>query len=111
MVIFVTDVGMYWHHETPILEKYADSVVVVCVNGKKVTDKYKCIVSPYSATILGMDSSMQSERYKALESIREELRHAYTFHDDILFLTDNVPESLYPYLILKDMGKYNRLHL
>lgn len=111
MVIFVTDVGMYWNHEIPILEKYADSVVVVCVDGKKVTDKYKCIVSPYKATILGMDSSMQSERYRALESIREELRHAYTFHDDILFLTDNVPESLYPYIILKDMGEYNRLHL
>lgn len=41
MVIFVTDEGRYWNHENPVLEKYADCVVVVCLNGKKVTDKYR----------------------------------------------------------------------
>lgn len=45
MRIFVTDEGRCWNHENPILEKYAECVVVVCLNGKKVTDKYKCIIS------------------------------------------------------------------
>ena len=111
MVIFVTDVGMYWNHENPILEKYADNVVVVCIYGEKVTNKYKCIVSPYKSNILGCDNSMLSAKYRALESIKEELRNTHTYHDDILFLTDNAPGSLYPYLILKDMEKHNRLHL
>lgn len=112
MVIFVTDAGMYWNHETPILEKYADCVVVVCIYGKKVTDKYKCIVSPYEHVGLGYDNnSIQSLKYKALESVKEVLRNTHTYHDDILFLTDSAPESLYPYLILKDTEEYNSLHL
>lgn len=112
MVIFVTDAGMYWNHETPILEKYADCVVVVSVYGKKVTDKYKCIVSPYKQVGMGCDNySIQSLKYKTLESIKEELRNTHTYHDDILFLTDTAPESLYPYLILKDTDKSNSLHL
>lgn len=112
MVIFVTDAGRYWNHETPILEKYADCVVVVCLYGKKVTDKYKCIVSPYEHVGLGYDNnSIQSLKYKALESVKEELRNTYTYHDDLLFLTDSAPESLYPYLILKDTEEYNSLHL
>jgi len=43
MVIFVTDEGRYWNHKNPILEKYVDCVVVVCLNGEKVTDKYRCV--------------------------------------------------------------------
>lgn len=94
------------------MEKYADCVVVVCVYGKKVTDKYKCIVSPYKQVGMGCDNySIQSAKYKALESVKEELRNTYTYHDNLLFLTDSAPESLYPYLILKDTEEYNNLHL
>lgn len=50
MIIFVTDEGSFWNHENPVLEKYAEYVVVVCLNGKKVTDKYRCIISPYEYT-------------------------------------------------------------
>lgn len=113
MIIFVTDEGRYWNHENPILEKYADCVVVVCLNGKKVTDKYRCVVSPYKHSAgLGMtDYSVLSHKYKALESIREELRYSYAYHDDIVFLTDAEPQSLYPYLVLKDEEEYNNMHL
>lgn len=113
MFIFVTDEGRYWNHENPVLEKYAECVVVVCLNGKKVTDKYRCVVSPYENTgNFGMtDYSVLSHKYQALQSIHEELRHIYSYHDDIVFLTDAEPQSLYPYLVLKDDEDYNKIHL
>lgn len=112
MKIFVTDVGMYWNHENPILERYADCVVVVCLNGKKVTDKYKCFVSPYKPAGLGMDNhGVLSEKFEALKSVEQELRRTYSYHGELVFLADNEPQSLYPYLVLKDNEKYNSMHL
>ena len=112
MIIFVTDVGRYWNHKNPILEKYADCVTVVCVNGKKVTDKYRCIVSPYKEEVEEKeDYSILSTKYKALKSIQGDLREAYCYHDNILFLADNEPQSLYPYLVLKNDEEYNKMHL
>ena len=113
MVIFVTDEGRFWNHKNPVLERYARCVVVVCLNGKPVTDKYKCIVCQPDSTVgLGMtDYSIQSSKYKALEAVREELRSTYSYHDNLVFLTDAEPESLYPYLVLKEGGKHNKMHL
>jgi len=53
MLIFVSDEGGFWNHKNPILEKYADCVIVICLNGEAVTDKYKCIVSPFLYLIYG----------------------------------------------------------
>lgn len=112
MIIFVTDEGRYWNHENPILERYSDCVVVVCLNGEQVTDKYRCVVSPYKHVGLGMtDYSVLSNKFQALQSIRKELRRTYSYHDDLVFLSDAEPQSLYPYLVLKDDEKYNRMHL
>lgn len=112
MVIFVTDEGRYWNHKNPILEKYADCVVVVCLNGEEVTDKYKCVVSPYKHVGLGMtDYSVLSNKFEALKSVWPELRLNYGYHDDLVFLTDSEPQSLYPYLVLKDKEIHNRMHL
>ena len=47
MRLVVTDIGLIWNHGNPILKKYKDIVLVVCLNGKKVTDAYECFVSPY----------------------------------------------------------------
>ena len=113
MIIFVTDEGRYWNHENPILEKYAECVVVVCLNGKKVTDKYQCVVSPYEhKPRLGItDYSVLSNKYQALKSIRNELIDTYSYHEDLVFLTDAEPQSLYPYLALKEFGDFNKVHL
>lgn len=113
MLIFVTDEGRFWNHKNPILEKYADCVIVICLNGEAVTDKYKCIVSPYKPEVhLGMtDYSVLSQKYKALKSIEEKIREEYYYHDDLVFLTDGEPQSLYPYLVLKDDEEFNKLHL
>ena len=113
MLIVVTDEGRVWNHNSPVLEQYADCVLVVCLNGKAVTDKYKCFVSPYTPRKgMGMiDQSITGEKYRALESVSEKLRREFSYHDDIVFLTDEEPESLYPYLVLNDMHTYNRYHL
>ena len=113
MVIFVTDEGRFWNHENPVLEQYAQCVVVVCLNGKPVTDKFKCIVChPDSTVRLGMtDYGIQSRKYKALEAVRDELRSTYSYRDNVVFLTDSEPESLYPYLVLKENAKYSKMHL
>ena len=113
MIIFVTDEGRYWNHNNPILEKYADCVVVICLNGKKVTDKYQCIIVPYDhQPHLGMtDYSVLSTKFMALKQIRDEIRYSYSYHEDIVFLADTEPQSLYPYLVLKDDEEYNRMHL
>lgn len=113
MVIFVTDEGRYWNHENPLLERYAECVVVVCLNGKKVTDKYSCVVvqeEPHMG--LGMtDYSVLSSKFRALKSMQKVLRHKYSYHDDIVFLADAEPQSLYPYLVLKDDETFNKMHL
>lgn len=114
MLIIVTDEGRVWNHENPALEPFADCVLVVCLNGKKVTDKYQCFVSPYhgSDPILGwVDNSDTGSKFKALESVRHKLRRTHGYHEDILFLTDNAPQSLFPYFVLKDIEEHNRLHL
>lgn len=42
MRIVVTDTGNIWNHENLFLEQFKDIVLVVCLNGKEVTDKYEC---------------------------------------------------------------------
>lgn len=113
MLIIVTDEGRVWNHNTPVLEQYADCVLVVCLNGKPVTDKYRCFVSPYNEFHgVGMlDESITGEKYRALASVANELRHTFSYHDDIVFLTDEEPTSLLPFLVLKDMHTYNYFHL
>ena len=110
MRIFVTDVGNYWNHENPILERYAECVVVVCLNGKKVTDKYECVVSPYEPAEMDEEGEL-SLKFKALKSVEQKLRRTYSYHGELVFLTDNEPESLYPYLVLKDNERNNNMHL
>lgn len=112
MVIFVTDEGRYWNHNNPILENYAACVVVVCLNGKAVTDKYQCVVSPYKLIGMGTtDYGVSSAKFNALKTICDELVAECNYHQNIVFLADQEPESLYPYLLLKDEVEYNNLHL
>lgn len=66
-------------------------------SGKKVTDKFKCFVSPYKQVEEEIeDKRVLSTKYQALKSAKRELRQTYSCHGDILFLTDNEPQSLYP---------------
>lgn len=53
----------------------------------------------------------QSEKYKALESVADKLVFSFGYHEDILFLTDDNSESLYPFLVAGYKNNYNKKHL
>ena len=112
MILVVTDTGIIWNHENPFLKKYKDIVIVVCLEGEKVSDEYECFVVPYKTFGLGMDSyGIENRRLRALASMAAELNSRFSYHDDIVFLTDSEPSTLYPYFVLKDIAEYNRKHL
>ncbi|MDE5699435.1 MAG: membrane receptor RagA [Lachnospiraceae bacterium] len=112
MQIIVTDTAFIWNHENPGLEQLKDSVLVVCLEGKPVSDQYECFVSPYKQIGMGVDHfGAESQRYKALESVADDLNRELGYHDKILFLTDGNPESLYPFHVIKDRNAFNSLHL
>lgn len=112
MRILITDTGMIWNKDNPFLEKFKDILLVVCLDGKKATDKYNCFVSPYKAVGLGTDNfGIESGRFKALASVAKKLNSRLRYYEDIVFLADNEPSTLYPYYALKDINEYNNLHL
>ena len=112
MRIVVTDTALIWNHDNPALEQIGDAVLVVCLNGKKVTDKYKCFVSPYNFKSNGVDNfSVESNKYRMLELVADDLLYFLVSFDDILFLTDGNPESLYPFHIIKARNRFNNMHL
>ena len=112
MRLIVTDEGWIWNHNNPCLEAYKDVVLVVCLNGKKVTDKYECLVTPYSFHGLGSDSyGYKSRRLASLASIGDAFSRILWNYDDIVFLADYWPPSLYPLLVCNDFNRSNRLHL
>lgn len=112
MRLVVTDTDLIWNHENPILKKYKDAVLVVCLNGKKVTDEYECFVSPYKVVGMGIDKyGVEDQRFKALASVAGDLNSAFGYNDDIVFLADHSPMSLYPFYVAKERNEFNRLHL
>ncbi len=114
MRIVVTDSGTIWNHENPYLEQYKDAVLVVCLSGRKVTDKYECFVSPYTSNETeNQGYGLQSTKYQTLESVSEKLNWKFFLMEDVLFLTDSNPETLYPFYTLKNKvtNNHHSLHL
>lgn len=112
MRVIITDTAFIWNHDNPVLEVFKDVLLVVCLDGKAVTDKYDCFVSPYKHIGMGIDKfGVDDLRYKALESVADDLNRDLRYHDDILFLTDGNPKSLYPFYVIKDRNEFNSLHL
>lgn len=112
MRLIITDSNLIWHKDNPYLKKYKDVITVVCLDGKKITDEYECFVSPYKLFGLGMDKyGIEGHRFKALASVAGKLNAELDYHEDIVFLTDGDPCSLYPYYALKDIVEYNNIHL
>ena len=112
MILVVTDTGRIWNHENPFLEKYKDIVLVVCLKGKKVTDKYKCLVPSFKEPEIEMNEfGFEDKKFRALYSERKKLLKKFESSEDIVFLTDGEPSSLYPYFIVrKELISDRRLH-
>lgn len=112
MRIVLTDTGNIWNYDDPILEQFKDIVLVICLNGEKITDKYQCFVSPYKQDETGIDKyGVEDQKLQTLASVADKLNLELRYHDNIVFLADNEPSTLYPYYVLKDLNKYNHMHL
>lgn len=112
MRIIVTDTGFIWNHKNPALERFKEIVTVVCLNGKKVTDMYECFVTDYKHMGMRMDNySITSQKYKALEKKGNELINNLGYHDDIVFLTDYNPETLFAFSVISKKNPFDNLHL
>ncbi|MFG6369768.1 MAG: hypothetical protein K1W16_15390 [Lachnospiraceae bacterium] len=114
MRLVITDTGFIWNQNNPFLDKYKDIVLVVCLCGKAVTDKYECFVSPFTEDdiVMGIDTyGIEDRKFQKLASVGRELNVALGYHDDIVFLTDNQPSSLYPFYVIQELNQYNSLHL
>lgn len=103
MRIIVTDTGNVWNHENPYLEQFKEIVIVVCLNGKQVTDQYECFVVPHAKD--------EDEKSKAMAAVAGKLNSHLGYHDDVVFLTDDEPSTLYPFYALRKIADYNSLHL
>lgn len=112
MRLVITDTGFVWNPNNPFLEKYKDIVLVVCLYGKAVTDKYECFVSPFTAVKSGMNKyGTEDSKFQTLASVGRQLNAQLGYHDKIVFLTDSQPSTLYPFYAVKDLNEYNSLHL
>lgn len=113
MRIVITDSGYIWNHLSPALRSFQLNVLVICLNGKKVTDEYQCFVTDFNSEgFLGMDPhGIQSRKYLALKKKSIQLIEELRYHDEIVFLADFSPESLYPYSVVSQLNRFNRLHL
>lgn len=110
MRLVMTDNSMLWNINDPFWEQFKEIILVVCLNGKAVTDKYECFISPYTKK-KSMKYGVGDSKYDALASVAEKLNRELRYHDEIVFLTDNDPRSLYPFYVLKELNKYNSFHL
>lgn len=117
MLLVVTDTGRIWNHENPFLEKYKDIVLVVCLKGKKATDKYKCLIPSFKDPEIEMNEfGLEDKKFRALYSARKKLLKKFESDENIVFLTDGEPSSLYPYFIVRkeligDRRLYYDIHL
>ncbi len=113
MRLVITDTGFIWNQNNPFLEKYKDIVLVVCLLGKAVTDKYECFISPFTNNIgLGISEyGIEDRKMQALASVGRELNEKFGYHNKIVFLTDSQPSTLYPFYVIKELNQYNSLHL
>ena len=111
MRIIISDANRIWTPDHPALKPFAEIIIVVCMNGQPVTDKYQCFVTELRAAGLGMSWGENSAKYRALEAKADELVRMLRYHDDIVFLTDGEPESLYPFMVIREKDEWNYLHL
>ena len=110
MRLIMTDNSKLWNINDPFWEQFQEIILVVCLNGEAVTDKYECFVSPYTKK-KSMKYGIGDSKLDALASVAGKLNRKLRYHDEIVFLTDNDPRSLYPFYVLKDLNEYNSFHL
>ena len=110
MRIVVTDTGKIWNHKNPILERFKDIVLVVTIGGNYFTGKYECCMCP-TLKRLDNEAYLISKKNSGMEYIKKYLIKSFNYHEDIIFLSDMEPSTLYPYYAIKDTDTTNTYHL
>ncbi len=114
MKIIVSEDGHLWNDKNPILEQYAEDVIVISYYMREPYEhekKYKYIDVKIPA-MLGMDENgaLTSIRYRCLNNHIEELLEIIDWDSEVLVLSDNESSTLYPYKLLQTIDDI-RLHL
>ncbi len=73
MKLIVTDTGTIWNEDNTFLRSYKDIVLIVCLNGKKVSEKYDCFISPYNGEASKERVFSTIEAEVILESVKKSL--------------------------------------
>jgi hypothetical protein len=110
MRLVVTNTSKLWKVSNPFFKQFKEIMLVVCLNGEAVTDEYECFISPCKQK-KSMKYGIGDARLTALASVAGKLNQELRYHDDIIFLTDNDPSTLYPFYVLKGLNEHNRFHL
>lgn len=104
MRIIITDTSPVWRWDDPVFEQLKDELLIVCLNGLRVSMKYECFVNLFDKNAsLGFPYS--DDMYTGLQSVATDLFELLKDEDDILFLTDDEPKSLLPFYVIKDLMK------
>lgn len=56
MRIVIADTGNIWSQDNHFLERLKNIILIVCLNGRKVSNKYQCFVSPYRQEEIGIST-------------------------------------------------------
>ena len=110
MRLVITNTSKLWKVGSPFFRQFKDIMLVVCLNGEAVTDEYECFISPCKQK-KSMKYGIGDTRLTALVSVAGKLYQELSYRDDIIFLTDNDPSTLYPFYVLKGLKDHNRFHL
>ncbi len=113
MRLVITDTGVIWNKYNEYLKQFKNIVLIVCLNGKAVSEEYECFVSPYKGPTGKTNEKglLEDPRLSALASVAGKLDAEFCYHDDIVFLTDSEPSTLYPFYVVKDINEFKYYHL
>lgn len=111
MRIVVTDTCFVWKRYRHILKKFKDMLLVVFLEGKPVTDEYKCLVCSQHIEEDVNLYSYSDVRMDLFPTLANGLNEILKDDEEIVFLTDYDLISLYPFISLSEGYKDRKLHL
>lgn len=114
--IVITDTGMFCNPKHPILQEYRKDVICVHLAGfGKQDDTFQTYATDWHSDFRGrgmVDTySRDCLMFQELKKVGKRLYALLRDADDILFLTDCEPSTLYPYNVIKDINTHSNLHL
>ena len=74
MRLIMTDNSKLWNIDDPFWERFKDIILVVCLDGEAVTDKYECFVSPHNKK-RSMKYGIGGSKLDALASVAGKLNN------------------------------------